>query len=289
MLAFTESLRRRSRPEPLEIRIGRVAVEKENDRGGNGCDGYPVDTRPVSRWRRPSPWRKEAFPKKIALPDGFAPEGIEIGSGEHFYVGSVGTGAIWIGDLRTGAGRDPGRGRAQRAFGDRASNSSTVDSGSRAPASATRSLYDVEDGRADEGDPLATGPDATFINDAVATKDGGLLHRLAAARASTRSASRGNGRPRRGDDDPARRRLPVHVAGQFNLNGIVATPDGKTLIAVQTISRKLLTIDPETGAATTIDLGGYDLTNGDGLLLRRPDAVRRPEPRQQGCGLRAVA
>ena len=58
---------------------------------------------------------------------------------------------------------------------------------------------------------------------------------------------------------------------------------------MQTISRKLLTIDPETGAAATIDLGGYDLTNGDGLLLPRPDAVRRPEPRQQGCGLRAVA
>ena len=36
---------------------------------------------------------------------------------------------------------------------------------------------------------------------------------------------------------------------------------------MQTISRKLLTIDPETGAAATIDLGGYDLTNGDGLLL----------------------
>ena len=59
----------------------------------------------------------------------------------------------------------------------------------------------------------------------------------------------------------------VHVAGQFNLNGIVATPDGKTLIAVQSISRKLLTIDPSTGVAATIDLGGYDLSNGDGLLL----------------------
>jgi len=59
-----------------------------------------------------------------------------------------------------------------------------------------------------------------------------------------------------------------HVAGQFNLNGIVATADGKTLIAVQSFARKLYTIDPTTGAAKLIDLGGYDLSNGDGLLLR---------------------
>ena len=59
-----------------------------------------------------------------------------------------------------------------------------------------------------------------------------------------------------------------HVAGQFNLNGIVATADGKTLIAVQSFARKLFTIDPTTGVAKLIDLGGYDLSNGDGLLLR---------------------
>ena len=29
------------------------------------------------------------YPKKIALPDGFAPEGIEIAKGKTFYVGSV--------------------------------------------------------------------------------------------------------------------------------------------------------------------------------------------------------
>ena len=31
----------------------------------------------------------------------------------------------------------------------------------------------------------------------------------------------------------------VHVAGQFNLNGIVATKNGKQLIAVQSVSNKL--------------------------------------------------
>ena len=60
----------------------------------------------------------------------------------------------------------------------------------------------------------------------------------------------------------------MHVAGQFNLNGIVATKNGKTLIAVQSFSKKLFLIDPSTGAAKTIDIGTYDLVNGDGLLLQ---------------------
>jgi hypothetical protein len=45
-----------------------------------------------------------SFPEKIALPDGFRPEGIAIGKGHNFYVGSIPTGAISRGDLRTGEG-----------------------------------------------------------------------------------------------------------------------------------------------------------------------------------------
>ena len=37
---------------------------------------------------------------------------------------------------------------------------------------------------------------------------------------------------------------------------------------MQSVARKLFTIDPETGVADEIDLNGYDLSNGDGLLLR---------------------
>src|SRR5918994_3822055 len=48
---------------------------------------------------------QSTFPEKIALPDGFAPEGIEIALGNTFWVGSRETGAIWTGNLRTGAGR----------------------------------------------------------------------------------------------------------------------------------------------------------------------------------------
>jgi len=58
----------------------------------------------------------------------------------------------------------------------------------------------------------------------------------------------------------------VQQAG-FNLNGIEATPDGKTLISVQTPTASLFRIDPQTGVADKIELTGGDATNGDGLML----------------------
>ena len=55
-----------------------------------------------------------AFPSRIDLPDGFQPEGIAI-AGEQFYAGSIPTGAVYSGSLRTGKGAvlvQPQAGRA---------------------------------------------------------------------------------------------------------------------------------------------------------------------------------
>ena len=65
----------------------------------------------------------------------------------------------------------------------------------------------------------------------------------------------------------------MHTPGVNNLNGIVATPNGKTLIAVQTNTASLLKIDPDTGVADRIELTGGDATNGDGLLLEGNDTL----------------
>lgn len=46
----------------------------------------------------------QAFPDVIPLPNGFQPEGIAVGKGSTFYVGSIPTGAVYRGDLRTGEG-----------------------------------------------------------------------------------------------------------------------------------------------------------------------------------------
>jgi hypothetical protein len=51
----------------------------------------------------------------------------------------------------------------------------------------------------------------------------------------------------------------------FNLNGIVATPAG--LLAVHSSEGALYRIDPATGEASRVDIGGTELTNGDGLEL----------------------
>ena len=54
----------------------------------------------------------------------------------------------------------------------------------------------------------------------------------------------------------------------FNVNGIVATPDGKYLIVVQSNTGKLFRIAIATKEVVAIDLGGALLTAGDGILLR---------------------
>ncbi len=53
-----------------------------------------------------------------------------------------------------------------------------------------------------------------------------------------------------------------------NANGIVAAANGRTLIVVNYILGELFKVDPETGFATRIDLGGESVPFGDGLILR---------------------
>ena len=45
-----------------------------------------------------------SWPQTIPLPTGFQPEGIDVGNGHTFYVGSIPTGAVYRGDLRTAQG-----------------------------------------------------------------------------------------------------------------------------------------------------------------------------------------
>jgi sugar lactone lactonase YvrE len=55
----------------------------------------------------------------------------------------------------------------------------------------------------------------------------------------------------------------------FNANGIEATRDGRWLVVVNSTVGKLYRVDPKTGAAAAIDLGGESVSNGDGLRFRR--------------------
>jgi hypothetical protein len=196
------------------------------------------------------------FPDRIELPPGFRPEGIAVGPGTTFYVGSIPTGAVYAGDLRTGEGDIlvPARsGRAAIGL-EEAGGILWVSGGPTGKAF----LYDAATGADIAQLTLTTGP--TFINDVVVTKDAAyftdsvnpFVYRV------DRDTLEVTAIPLTGD--------LVYTSG-FNVNGIDATPNGKTLVLVQSNTGKLFTADPETGVTSEIDLGGEAVPMGDGILL----------------------
>ncbi len=60
---------------------------------------------------------------------------------------------------------------------------------------------------------------------------------------------------------------PLQYFDGANLNGIAATPDGRSLIVVQMGKGLLFKIDLTSKAVTPIDTAGEDLTGADGLVL----------------------
>ncbi|HYI15660.1 MAG TPA: hypothetical protein VEX37_09725, partial [Thermomicrobiales bacterium] len=205
------------------------------------------------------------FPEVIPLPDGFRPEGIAIGPGTTFYVGSIPTGAIYSGDLRTGEGSllvQPAEGRAAIGLSlDRSRQRLFVAGG----PTGMGFVYDTETGEL-IAEYQFTDEAATFVNDVVVTRDAAyftdsqqpVIYRVALGP---------DGAP---SDDFETILLSGDfdfVPGAFNLNGIDAKSDGKTLVVVGSTQEALYTVDPETGVTTEIDLGGAAMTNGDGVLL----------------------
>jgi sugar lactone lactonase YvrE len=204
------------------------------------------------------------FPDVIALPNGWQPEGIEAGRGHTLYVGSLKAGAVRQIDARTGKSFTlvpprPGRSATGIEY-DRTYERLFVAGG----ATGKLYIYSAKTGAPFIAYPLSAAP--TFVNDAVLTKD--ALYLTDSMRPQLyRVALHEQGRPTQSE----LRTLPlsgdyVHQPG-FNLNGIVATKDGNTLIAVQTNTASLFAIDAATGVAKKIALTGGDAANGDGLLL----------------------
>jgi sugar lactone lactonase YvrE len=200
----------------------------------------------------------EAFPQHIPLPNGFQPEGIAVGTGHTFYVGSIPTGAIYRGDLRTGQGAilNPGSEGAS-------SVGLAVDQRSRVwVAGGSTGTARVIDGRT--GAVLAsyqlTTAAATFVNDVVTTQHAAyftdsinpVLYRVPLDLGPATTI------PLTGD--------LVYQEG-FNVNGVDATPDGRTLFLVQSNTGLVFTVDAVSGVARAVDLGEERVTFGDGLLL----------------------
>jgi sugar lactone lactonase YvrE len=209
---------------------------------------------------------QNVFPPVIPLPDGYQPEGIAVGRGPTFFVGSIPTGSIYKGNLRTGQGEilvPPQESRAAIGLDfDQRSGYLFVAGG----ATGQAYVYD-----SDTGASLAvytfTAPENTFINDVIVTREAAYftnsfqpyLYRVPLGPAGSLLDGAGfQTIELQGDFN--------QVAG-FNTNGIAATPNGRWLIIVNSTLGTLYRVDPKSGFATLIDLSSDSVPFGDGILL----------------------
>jgi sugar lactone lactonase YvrE len=200
---------------------------------------------------------KGRFPERIALPDGFRPEGIAIGKRGTFYVGSIPTGAIYRGDLKTGQGAvfiPSADGRA--AIGVELDHGRLFVAGG---PTGKGFVYSARSGAllATHTFFTPTADGQTFVNDVVAARGGAYF--TDSRRPFLYRVGRGGATaiPLTGDI--------VYGAGN-NANGIDTTPNGKTLIIVQSNVGKLFTVNRNTGLTREIRLN-EPVVNGDGIHL----------------------
>lgn len=200
------------------------------------------------------------WPEKIALPNGFRPEGIAIGRGATFYVGSIPTGAIYRGSLRTGKGEIINPGATGRAsIGVEFHDGRLFVAGG---PTGSGFVYSAKSGRLLESYRFTTEA-TTFVNDVVIARGGAYF---------TDSRRPFLYRVEIGKHGSLGDATEIPLGGEIryqegnNANGIEATPDGRTLIIVQSNVGKLFTVDPRTGGTDEIVLNEA-VTTGDGLLL----------------------
>jgi sugar lactone lactonase YvrE len=200
----------------------------------------------------------------IVLPGATSAEGIAAGRGATFYAGDLFAGDIFRGDVQ--------RGTAE-LFIDIPEDEDRMAVGMA--ADIAHELLFVAGGETGQGYVYDTGTGATvatyqltdsaatLINDVTVTKDGAwFTDSLQAQLYFVPVGGAGALGPSStlGLSGPA-----ADTSGAFNLNGIAATPNGKTLIVAHSGTSQLYTVDPATGASAAI--AGVSVPNVDGIVL----------------------
>jgi sugar lactone lactonase YvrE len=188
----------------------------------------------------------------IVLPGASSAEGVAAGRGSTFYAGELFGGDIFRGDLQ--------RGTAERfidappdhmALGlklDDASGQLFVAGG----FTGQGYVYDATTGAAVATYQFGT-PGTSIINDVVITQDGAWFTDSVQPKLYFVPISP-TGTP--GDFGVLTLTGPAaDISGDFNLNGIAATPDGRTLIVAHSTNGALYTVDPLTGASELLVAG----------------------------------
>jgi sugar lactone lactonase YvrE len=201
----------------------------------------------------------------ILLPGATSAEGIAAGRGATFYAGDLFAGDIFRGNLQRGTAElfiDAPAGRmAVGMAADLAHQLLFVAGGFTGQAY----VYDLRSGATVATYQLGA-PTASLVNDVALTKDGAWFTDSFQAQLYFVPVSRA------GIPGPTFRTLGLSGPaatlignGAVNLNGIQATPNGKTLIVAHSANAQLYTVDPATGASATI--AGVSVPNVDGIVL----------------------
>jgi hypothetical protein len=202
-----------------------------------------------------------AVPDTLSLPGGFQPEGIAIGDQPYAYLGSRANGDILQLDLRTGESAPLLAGTGSPSLGMKLDGRGRLFVAGGAAGDAR--VIDTASGRVLKTYRLQTG--TAFINDVVLTRTAAwftdsanpVLFKL----------------PLGADGELPEEAVPVPLTGSFkyqtgnNANGIVAAPDGRHLLVVQSNTGKLFRVSLN-GRSSAVDLGGETLLYGDGMWLR---------------------
>jgi sugar lactone lactonase YvrE len=197
----------------------------------------------------------------IILPGASSAEGIAAGRGATFYAGDFFRGDIFRGNIRRGTAElfiDAPEGRMAVGMAADVAHKLLFVAGGFGQAY----VYDTRTGVTVASYQFAD-PATSIINDVAVTRRGVWFTDSLQAQLYFVPVSRA------GVPGPFRTlalRGPVaDLTGEFNLNGIQATPDGRALIVAHSAKAELYRVDPASGASATI--AGVSVPRVDGIVL----------------------
>ena len=197
------------------------------------------------------------------------------------FLGSRADGDIWTVDLSTGEGHLVAEGPGTPSLGMKVDRQGRLFVAGGTGGDGR--VVDIESGETLAEYPFTSA--SSFVNDVVLTRGGAWFTDSSQAQLylvpwsdhdgdDCRGGGHCRGGHEHGDDLPAPEdveTLPLtgdwtQPAG-FGANGIAMAPDGRSLVIVNSSTGQLFRVDPRTGVALLVDLGGATVANGDGLLL----------------------
>jgi sugar lactone lactonase YvrE len=195
----------------------------------------------------------------IVLPGATSAEGIAAGRGTTFYAGDLFAGDIFRGDIRRGTAEpfiDAPAGRMAVGMKTDARERLlfVAGGGGHAYVYSIRTRSTVAD--------YTVGDAATsFVNDVAVTKRGAWFTDSLQPKLYFVPLDR------HGNPGAVRERTltgpAADISGDFNLNGIQATPDGKTLLVAHSANNAIYKVDSATGASTPV----VSIEGPDGIVL----------------------